>query len=129
LSKDDQVRLAVFKDFLARTDGDNQKAVYLSIGHHKDPSEGLMVAIGSWRTPVKTVSQCTTDPRGVVVDKETLKRGYILSVSTIKWIDADTAELQFSLYQAPLGAHGYELRVHRQNDQWEVHRTENEWVS
>ncbi|HUT59314.1 MAG TPA: hypothetical protein VNA25_15805 [Phycisphaerae bacterium] len=158
LTKDDQVRLVVFKQLLAeyeslyeKRDPSRLNAFYLSVRRgwtslegaidgtskvstdNRDPSPALMAAIGTRRYPVKKVSECIQHlKQGDVIkwrcfDKVTQKPGFILWVGKIKWIDAETAELEAGHWEHCLAGSGAGLRVRRMRDHWEIEFTGLIW--
>jgi hypothetical protein len=131
LSKEDQVRLAVFEDWLTRYEGLLKQPTppakvpcYLAVeaeGKVVDPEQALMAALTLRPFPVKKGSLCIKQGFGVV-DKETGKTtgGYLLTVGSIKWVGPNVAELTFEVYQNSRGASWQAMRVLRQDGGWKT---------
>jgi len=132
LSKENQVRLAVFEGWLSKYEDEVKKPssppavtcfLLLEVdGKVTDPDDVLMEALFPRPFLVKKGSLCTKRGYGVV-DNETGKAGnYLLTIGAIKWIEADVAELNFEVYQSGLGAVWGPMRVHRQDGGWKAER-------
>lgn len=94
-----------------------------------DPSPSLLAAIGKRKYPIKKVSECA---RRMMVgntihmrclDRITLEPGYILWVGEIKWVDANTAELEAGHWEHGMGGHSQKLRVHWRDGTWQIEHT------
>ena len=130
LSNENQVRLAVFVDWLTKYEN-RLKApsappavtCYLHVeadGKVTDPDEVLMAALLPRPFLVKKGSFCTKHGYGVV-DNETGKAGnYLLTIGAIKWIEPDVAELKFDAYQNGRSATYGKMQVGRQDGSWKA---------
>jgi len=147
LSKDDQVRLAVFLDLLEtygrpyekKPDPSLLNAFYLAVGvgdpdiqdessfQWEDPCDAVLTAIGTRSIPIKKYSQCSAGGMQCS-DRTTGEPGYLLRVGPLKWLDKDTATLEAGHYVHPRNASGTRLKVQRKGDKWEITRTGG-WVS
>ncbi len=130
LSKENQVRLAVFVEWLTKYENrlkapsaPSAVTCYLQLeadGKVTDPSETIMAALGARGFQVKKGSLCTKHGYGVA-DKETGKTGnYLLTAGAIKWIEPDVAELRFEAYHSGRSATFGTMHVRRQEGGWQA---------
>lgn len=128
---EDNVREVAFKSLIYETAAaqEGYRVYFLSIGltwtddnhfTYKDPSDELMKRFAGRTPPVKEVSQSRKGERGGVLDKSTGQRGVIFTVTDLKWISDQEAEVTCSVYKSGLNGFSDRYTLSRKNNQWRV---------
>ena len=123
---EDDIKEAVFRymfDHEARQQKPYAKYYFIGIGkvgEGDDPSQDFMKRFEENIPIVKRMSQSTVSSSGIVVDKETSDGGIRFSVSGIRWIKENQAEVEAGYYVAGLFAGGCEYGVVLEDGKWVV---------
>ena len=97
---------------------------------YTDPDDAFMRRFANTTPPVKKASASMAQPEtSLIVDKQTGDVGLILSITSVKMLDAHTAEVEGGYYEANLSASGNTYRVERKGDQWVVSGDVMHWIS
>ena len=94
-----------------------------------DPPQEFLARFASERPLVLAVSQATSSALEGVKHKELGGRGLIFRISSIKWLDPNTAEVEGGYYEAGLSSSGNVYRVERRGGPWFVTKSEMRWIS
>jgi len=110
--------------------GAQRNADYFFIFLEKgDPPPALLARFANEKPPVLPASLATSSAFEGVKHKESGGRGLIFRISSIKWLDANTAEVEGGYYEAGLSSSGNVYRVERRSGKWSVTKDEMQWIS
>ena len=122
---------AVFRyQFDHNASGAQRQVDYFFISlEERDPPQALLTRFANEKPLVLPASLATSFAGTGVRHKELGGRGLIFRISSIKWLDANTAEVDGGYYEAGLSASGNIYRVERRVGKWFVARDEMRWIS
>ena len=101
---------------------------FIDYGHGKDPPTDFLKKFSDLPDPVKNVSEMERDKFGSVRDPETGKRGYIVKAWIVRWIDEDTAEVEYRAWHDGLAARRAKGIARFEDGKW-VLQIKRVWVS
>jgi hypothetical protein len=96
---------------------------------NSDPPEALLTRFAAEKPPVLPASLAASSPSEGVRHKELGGRGLKFRISSVKWLDADTAEVQGGYYEGGLSSSGNVYRVERHGGKWSVTKDEMRYIS
>ena len=114
--KDLSLREMLFRHAMRAPKG--EQVWFIDYGHGKDPPPNFLKRFTDLPDPVKNVSEVEKDKSGSVRDPETGKRGYIVQARIVRWIDKDTAEVEYEARHRNLAAHGGKEISHFEDGKW-----------
>ena len=122
---------AVFRhQFDHNASGLRRDADYFFIALDKgDPPQALLARFANERPPVLPASLAASSAGGGIKHKDSGGRGLIFRIGSIKWPDANTAEVEGGYYEAGLSSSGNVYRVERRGGKWFVTKDEMRWIS
>jgi hypothetical protein len=96
----------------------------------KDPPPALLARFKGHTPPVEPESAADPDMAlGVHRRGEERERGILFRLTSIRWIDKDTVEVDGGYFQAGLSASGNTYRVEREQRAWVVVSDAMHWIS
>lgn len=96
----------------------------------KDPPESLLARFKAETPRVVPASLATSTGGGHNEHRKTGGRGLKFYIKSVKWLDADTAEVTGGYHEANLSASGNVYRVERRDDgKWVVSKDKRQWIS
>jgi hypothetical protein len=108
----------------------NFEVFFISI-NGEDPSDEFMKRFQNFPRRVEKCSRSEVDKQqmNAVVDKTTRDRGIVFRVETIKWLGANSAEVDGGYFCSGLCASGQTFKVHRKQGVWTVTGSKMHWIS
>ena len=101
---------------------------FIDYGHENDPPKDFLKRFSDLLDPVKNVSEMEKDKRGIIIDPETGKNGYIVKAQIVRWIDKYTAEFQYSAWHGWDASHTAKGVAYFSNGMW-ILKIKTAWVS
>lgn len=97
----------------------------------KDPSDEFIKRFQNFPRRVEKCSRSEVDKQqmNAVVDKTTRDRGIVFRVEMIKWLGANSAEVDGGYFCSGLCASGQTFKVHRKQGVWTVTGSKMHWIS
>ena len=123
---------AVFRHQFNKNASGGQRNVeyfFLSLDGRADPPPELLARFKDQKPIVLPLSMATASPAPGVKHKDLGGRGLIFRITSIAWLDQDTAEVEGGYYEAGLSASGNTYRVKRANGAWKVIDDRMNWIS
>jgi hypothetical protein len=128
---------AVFRyQFDHNASGSNPDCIFLSLSEGKegdapkDPPPALLARFKGHTPPVEPESAADLDSMpGVHRRGEQSDHGILFRLTTIRWIDPDTVEVDGGYFQNGLSASGNTYRVEREQRAWVVVSDTMHWIS
>ncbi len=108
----------------------NFRFFFVSI-NGKDPSDDLIKRFGDIPRTIKKVSasEISKKQRMAVIDKATGARGIIFSADGIRWLDADSVEVEGGYHCDGLCGAGVTFKLRRENGKWVLKSAGMRWIS
>lgn len=135
LSRDDQVREALFKYLIAH-DGpevkDWARIHFLAIeqdGKRRDPSPALMQRFAAYQPRIEGVSRADITADKGALHRDTGERGVVFTVGAVTRVSDDAVEVECSFFAANLSGSGGTYRVERKDGVWVVLKPKMLWVA
>lgn len=101
---------------------------FIDFGDEKDPPPDFLNRFDDLEVEIKGVSEASVSQTGYVKDRRTGRDGYIVRAQIIRWLDQDTAEVEYTDYGSPQAASGTRGIVNREDGKWEL-RIRGGWES
>lgn len=101
---------------------------FLAIGDGEDPPPALLARFAGHVPKVEPVSASRSSPQGVRHEEDGGK-GLVFRIEALRWLDADTAEVEGGYFEASLSASGNTHRVERRRGRWVVVDDRRNWIS
>jgi len=125
---------AVFRYQFAHNGSSKQNrayAYYLAICFNQDPGDEFIKRFKNSKPPVMKISQSTTDTGlgQAVKDRKTGQEGLIFRITSIRFINDETAEVKGGYYEASLSASGNTYQLIRIGRYWIVIKDVCNWCS
>lgn len=132
LSEGDQIREAVFRyqfEFNASGLGQGAAVYFLSAEGRSDPSSELLQRFDGQSPPVKPVSRSTREQgTAQVVDAETGAPSLIFTITEIRRLGENAAEVDGGYDEASESGSGNTYRLTRQDGSWRVIERQRGWI-
>jgi len=123
---------AVFRHQFGHNGSAGQQKVdyyFLSLDKNADPPAELLARFKGESPKVFPISFAKASPGQWVKHKDLGGRGLVFRITSIAWLDEDTAEVKGGYYEAVLSASGNTYTVTRKNGVWRVTDDEMNWIS
>jgi hypothetical protein len=122
---------AVFRhQFDPNASGRQRDVDYFFISvENNDPPKALLARFANHTPRVLPASLATSSAIEGVKHKELGGRGLIFRFASIKWLDADTAEVYGGYRESGLSGAGNVYRVERRDGKWSVTKVDLKWVT
>lgn len=114
--KDLALREMLFRHAMNAPKG--QQVWFIDYGNGKDPPPKFLKRFTDLQDPVKSVSEAEKTRFGGIRDPETGKKGYIVRARIIRWIDENTAEVEYEARHHGLDARGGKGIAHFEDGKW-----------
>jgi hypothetical protein len=123
---------AVFRHQFDKNASAGQRNVdyfFLALEGGADPPPEFLARFKDEKPIVLPASMATASAAAGVKHKDRGGRGLIFSVTSIAWLDGDTAEVEGGYYEGGLSASGNTYRVQRVDGAWKVTGDRMKWIS
>lgn len=105
------------------------ECLFLSLHKDHDPPTELLARFKDHTPPVEPVSAAAPERWYGIRHKQNGRHGIIVLVDRIRWIDADTVEVEGGYYEGSTSASGNVYRVERRDGTWAVVDDRMNWIS
>jgi hypothetical protein len=121
---------AVFRHQFRHNAASRQRRDFYFLSLEKrDPPAELLAKFAKNKPRVVPQSLAGRTPKSGVTHKELGGRGLEFYVSSVKWLDANTAEVYGGYYSGNMSASGNVYRVKRRHGRWVVTDNVMKWIS
>lgn len=133
----DDIREAVFRhQFVHNASGLQQSAAvyFLALRNpatkqSEDPSDAFMERFAAHIPRVAKISDVQSSRGAGVRDKHTGEHGLIFSIRAVRWLSAESVEVNGGYYEAGESASGNTYRLTKKSGHWVVQSDKMNWIS